>query len=92
VNVCKTLANGGCRTCKDGDIPNLGFSDCFNQEAAAAHNIYRETHKKTPGLQVDPEIAAAAQKVAETLVGQGLAGTPEGERRFDGFKIVKTGG
>jgi uncharacterized protein YkwD len=92
MNVCNTQAKGGCKTCKNGGIANLGFSKCFNEEAAAAHNIYRETHKKTPGLKVDPEIAAAAQKVAETLVGNGLAGTPEDERRFDGFKIVKAGG
>jgi len=92
MNVCNTKAKGGCKKCTDGDIANLGYSNCFNERAANAHNIYRETHKKTPGLKVDPEIAAAAQKIAENLNKNGLAGTPENERRFDGFKIVKTGG
>lgn len=91
VNVCKTKANGGCKTCekgKDSDIPNLGYSNCFNQRAVDAHNIYRETHKKTPGLKIDPEIAAAAQKAAEALdKAKAESGSPESERKFDGFKM-----
>lgn len=93
VNVCKSKADGGCKECKVGDIDNLGYSNCFNNRAVAAHNVYRETHNKTPELKVDSEIAAAAQKVAESLAtNNALAGSPENERRFDGFKIVTSGG
>ena len=91
MNVCNTKAKGGCKECekgKESNVPNLGYLNCFNKRAVDAHNIYRETHKKTPGLKIDPEIAAAAQKAAEGLDKAGaVSGSPESERKFDGFKM-----